>query len=42
MPFDQIARGALDLLLSSDVAEPRTITTTPALIPRASTTAPAA
>ncbi|MBQ6642907.1 MAG: substrate-binding domain-containing protein [Saccharopolyspora sp.] len=41
VPFDQIARGALDLLPSSDVAEPRTITTTPALIPRASTTAPA-
>lgn len=41
VPFDQIARGALDLLLSADIGEPRTITTTPALIPRASTTAPA-
>ena len=38
VPFQQIARGALDLLLSQD-HEPRTLVATPTLIPRRSTVA---
>lgn len=37
VPFHQIARGAIDLLLNQ--REPRTLTATPTLIPRRSTTA---
>jgi LacI family transcriptional regulator len=42
VPFRQIAQGALELLLEDqDSAEgPRTLTATPALIPRSSTASP--
>lgn len=42
VPFEQIARGAVDLLFNAAPADPRTITTTPALIPRRTTAPPAA